>query len=179
MNLRKNIEYLEYLREREASVSIGASTARNMGPEGTIKVARKYLADLDLNRFLTNTQGEFNSELESATNEMMKRLPKGYRYWGSSRKFINIFLRGCCYNKYLYTHHNLKIIEPWLELPLDSHTVKGLKANTKRGELPRWLGVIHLTPEDSEIYQTRASKLAKSDGVNRVDLDIKFWRRMG
>lgn len=177
--MHKNIEYLKYLREREASISIGASTARNMGPTGTIEIARKYLSELDLNRFLTSTPDKFNNELNSATKEMMRKLPRGFRYWGSSRKFINIFLRGCCYNKYLCTHHNLRKIEPWLELPLDSHTVKGLKTDTKRGQLPRWLGVIHLTPDDSEKYQSYASKLAKNDGVKRVDLDIKFWRRMG
>jgi hypothetical protein len=150
-----------------------------MGPKGTIKTARKYLADLDLSRFLTDTRDEFNKELDAATNELMRKLPKGFRHWGSSRKFLNIFLRGCCYNKYLCTHHNLKKIESWLEVPLDSHTAKGLKAHAKRGELPKWRGVIHLTPKDSEIYQDFASKLAKTDGVNRVDLDVKFWRRVG
>lgn len=45
-----NGELLEALRRRTASASIGASTARNMG-KGTIAIARKYLAALELTDF--------------------------------------------------------------------------------------------------------------------------------
>ncbi len=170
-------EYLKYLCERQASTSIGASTARGMGPKGTIQKARKYLGSLDLKRFRKRSQGGFIQELEMATRELMKALPKGYRHWGSARKFINIFLRGCCYNKYLSAYNKLEKIEPWLEVPLDSHVAKGLKLHTSRGILPRWKGVIHLCKDESDKFQFFAANLANCDGVNRVDLDVKFWRR--
>lgn len=150
-----------------------------MGPKGTIQAARKYLASLDLKRFKKQDQAAFVEELEIATGELMNCLPKGYLQWGSARKFINIFLRGCCYNKYLSTHNSLETIEPWLEVPLDSNVAKGLKLHTARGGLPRWKGVIHLSKDESEKFQLFAANLAKHDGVNRVDLDVKFWRRVG
>jgi len=173
-----NFQYLIFLRERQASTSIGASTARRMGPKGTIQVARKYLETLELKRFKRRSQSDFLKELEKATRELMDSLPIGNRHWGSSRKFINIFLRGCCYNKYLSAHYKLEKIEPWLEVPLDSHVAKGLKSHTGRGCLPRWRGVIHLSKDESDKFQIFASKLANCEGVNRVDLDIKFWRRV-
>lgn len=171
-------EYIQFLRERQASTSVGASTARKMGPKGTIKAARNYLAKVKLSRFVKKTEAAFRKELDLATDELRASLPKDARRWGSSRKFLNIFLRGCTYNKYLCAHFNLQSIEPWLEVPLDSHVVKGLKQEGQRGDLPPWRGVIHLTPEQSYQYQFFASSISESEGVNRVDLDIKYWRRV-
>lgn len=150
-----------------------------MGPKGTIQAARVYLMTVKLSRFLKTSEAAFLRELNLATDELSASLPKAARKWGSARKFLNIFLRGCTYNKFLCSHFNLQSIEPWLEVPLDSHVVKGLKGIAAPRYLPRWKGVIHLTPEISEIYQTFASSVARMDGVNRVDLDIKFWRRVG
>jgi hypothetical protein len=172
-----NAEYIVYLRERQASTSIGASTARGMGPGGTIAVARGFLMGLDLLRFKRRTLEEFVEELDAATSELQATLPKGARNWGSARKFLNIFLRGCCYNKYLFAHYGLQKIEPWLEVPIDSYTAKRLKGLTRRGHLPRWRGVIHLTPSDSSEFQEFAWIPAALDRVNRVDLDVKYWRR--
>lgn len=174
-----NDDYLRYMRERQASTSVGASTARGMGPKGTVKAARDFLRELKLSRFLTKSEKVFRRELDLATDELRVSLPKDAQYWGSARKFLNIFLRGCSYNKYLCAHFKLQSIEPWLEVPLDSHVVKGLKSGTRRGALPRWTGVIHLTPELSDAFQSFASTIAMADGVNRVDLDIKYWRRVG
>ncbi|NJD34582.1 MAG: hypothetical protein FIA96_07075 [Betaproteobacteria bacterium] len=174
-----NAEYTQYLREYQASTSIGASTARGMGPKGTIKAARQFLMNLTLARFRKKSEAAFLRELEFATNQFSAALPKGARNWGSARKFLNIFLRGCLYNKYLCAHYKLSELEPWLEVPLDSHVAKRLKRIAGRGNLPRWPGVIHLTREDSLLFQDYASTVAQADGVNRVDLDVKFWRREG
>jgi hypothetical protein len=174
-----NPDYITYLRERQASTSIGASTARGMGPTGTIHAARQFLMGLRLERFHKKSEAAFSRELDLATMELSARLPHGARKWGSARKFLNIFLRGCSYNKYLSAHYKLHLLEPLLEVPLDSHVAKGLKEIAGRGILPRWLGVIHLTPEDSARFQCFATEVARADGVNRVDLDVKFWRRVG
>jgi len=138
-----------------------------------------FLMSLKLERFHKKSEAAFLRELEVATNQLSVRLPTGARKWGSARKFLNIFLRGCSYNKYLCSHYKLHLLEPWLEVPLDSHVAKGPKRIAGRGNLPRWPGVIHLTPEDSALYQNCASEAARVDGVNRVDLDVKFWRRVG
>ncbi len=171
-----NQEYLQRLRKRQASTSIGASTARRMGPTGTIDAARAFLAEVPLDRFRTRTKAKFQEALEATTIELMAALPDSAQNWGSARKFLNIFLRGCAYNKYLCEHHNLGPIEPWLEVPLDSHVVKKLKAHAGRGKLPRWNGVIHLTPEESRLFQAHAAQVALSERVHPVDLDVKYWR---
>lgn len=173
-----NSEYIRYLKERQASTSVGASTARGMGPKGTIQIARMFLADLDLKRFQKKSKTALLKELEITTVLLSAALPKKARRWGSARKFLNIFLRGCVYNKYLCSYYKLNIVEPWLEVPLDSHVAKGLKKNAGRGKLPRWPGVINLTPYDSGKFQEFASVLAQADCVNRVDLDLRFWRRV-
>ncbi len=174
----QNTEYLEYLRERQASISVGASTARGMGPRGTIRAARTFLGELQLERFHKTSEAEFLAELDKATEELKIRLPNGARMWGSARKFLNIFLRGCAYNKYLCAHHRLQLIQAWLEVPLDSHVAKGLEQIAGRGQLPRWPGVIHLKSKDSALFQGFAAEVARIDGVNKVDLDVKFWRRV-
>jgi len=169
--------YLLHLRERQASVSVGPSTARRMGPKGTIQAARAFLAKVQLERFQLKSEVAFIAELDRATKELMRSLPEEARKWGSARKFLNIFLRECAYNKYLSVHHKLHRIEAWLEVPLDSHVVKKLKKKAGRGALPRWDGVIHLTPEQGASFQAYAATVALEDGVNRVDLDVKYWRR--
>ncbi len=172
-----NNDYLKLLRKRVGSTSVGPSTARGMGPAGTIQAARKYLQGLNIRRFVKRNESAFRSELETATVELQKALPKEARNWGSARKFLNIFLRNCAYNKYICEQYQLEMIEPWLEVPIDSHVVKGLKEAGKRGELPRWRTVIGLTPSEHAAYQSFASVVAEREGVLRAHLDVKYWRR--
>ena len=172
-----NKNYLQLLQKRVGSTSVGASTARGMGPAGTIQAARKYLQGVHISRFVERNESAFRAELEAATLELQKALPKGARYWGSARKFLNIFLRSCAYNKYIREQYRLERIEAWLEVPIDSHVAKGLKGEGKRGALPRWRTVIRLTPSEHLAYQTFASAVAKQEGVLRVHLDVKYWRR--
>lgn len=174
---RMNLQYILYMRERQASTSVGASTARKMGPAGTVDAAREFLKSIDLHRFKKRSALEFRKELDLTTEELRRALPQKARYWGSARKFLNIFLRGCCYNKYLCGHYGLGRIEPWLEVPLDKYTALALKRKAGRGKLPPWSGVIRLTPPVSELFQRFAAEAARGERVNRVDLDIKYWRR--
>ncbi|HEY9707785.1 MAG TPA: hypothetical protein V6D48_06230, partial [Oculatellaceae cyanobacterium] len=121
-----NDEYIALLQRRIASTSVGPSTARGMGPRGTIKAARQFLADLDLRRLRKRSQSSFAAVLDSMTDELIAALPRKSQHWGSARKFLNIFLRGVIYNRYLCDHYSLYRLEPWLEIPLDSHVAKGL-----------------------------------------------------
>ena len=101
-----------------------------MGPKGTIEVARQYLASLDLQRFSVKTEREFRVVLNRTTRAYLTKLPAEGRHWGAARKFLNIFLRGVVYDRFLCEEYDLYRIEPWLEVPLDSHVAKGLKAES-------------------------------------------------
>jgi hypothetical protein len=81
------------------------------------------------------------------------------------------------YNADLRDHYELRRTRPWLEVPLDSHIAKGLRAEQPEGAaLPRWPGVKYLTPKVSTVFQKVASAVAKRRGVCRVDLDAHYWR---
>lgn len=82
-------DFTQTLRVRTASAAIGASTARRMGPAGTIAAARAFLANLDLTKFSSETPELFEQELDKATLDFIKAMPSGAQYWGSCRKFIN------------------------------------------------------------------------------------------
>ena len=131
-----NAELISQLRRREASTAVGPSTARGMGPKGTISAAREYLASLDLTKFRVASEKEFRSVLNRATNRLQNQLPRSAKHWGAARKFLNIFLRNVVYNRYLRKYYRLSHLEPWLELPLDSHVAKGLRDEKGGSSLP-------------------------------------------
>jgi hypothetical protein len=174
-----NKELLDLLHRRIAGTSVGASTARGMSPRGTIAAARNYLAGLDLSRFSVQSEKEFRGLLNRATRAYVKKLPVGAQCWGPARKFLNIFLRGVVYNKYLCAAYELGQIEPWLEVPLDSHVAKGLKGEDGGNKLPRWQTVVGLDADTRRRYQLFASQVAAKRGVCRIHLDLLYWRRQG
>ena len=147
-----------------------------MGPRGTVQAAREYLQSVDLRRFRVRSERAFQRELDKATDELRQSLPRKARHFGSSRKFLTIFLRGCFYNRYLCENYKLQVLEPWLEVPLDSQVGKGLRKCAPNGNVPRWKTVVGLTPQQNTTFQSCAAALAASEGVSRVHLDLKFWR---
>jgi len=172
-----NQEILDLLHRRIAGTSVGASTARRMGPKGAIAAARSYLAGLDISRFSVSSEEEFQAVLNRATRAHVKKLPTGAQYWGPARKFMNIFLRNLLYNKYLCAAYQLSHIEPWLEVPLDSHVAKGLRGENGGKQLPRWKTVIGLDARTNSKYQRFATNVAAEKGIYRVHLDLLYWRR--
>lgn len=172
-----NKEILNLLHRRIASTSVGSSTARGMGPKGTIAAARAYLAALDLSRFSVRSEEEFRIVLNCATRTYVEKLPTGAQYWGTARKFLNIFLRGVVYNKYLCAAYKLSAIERWLELPLDSHVAEGLRGENGGKALPRWRTVIGLDARTNTRYQQFASEVAAEKEIYRIHLDLLYWRR--
>jgi hypothetical protein len=171
-----NNELINALRRREASTSVGPSTARNMGPKGTIRAAREYLASLKLEHFAKKTEREFQAVLDRATSQFLRHLPRGARHWGAARKFLNIFLRGAVYNRFLCERYDLYRIERWLELPLDSHVANGLRREKGGHELPRWKTVIGLDKDMNQQYQEFAARVARRRKTYRVHLDVLYWR---
>jgi hypothetical protein len=171
----KRAEVICAMQVRCARVAVGASTVRGQGAPGIVKEAREFLAVLALARFGTSSPARFRRQLDHSTQDLMHEFPKPARSWGLARKVLNIFLRDALYTVYLRNEFRLDRAEALLELPLDSKTVGHLRREVGRGQLPRWSGVKHLTPSDSEVFQKRAAIRAAFRRVERVHLDAIWW----
>ena len=171
-----NSEFLKLLARKNARTTVGPSAARGMGPKGTIASACVFLEGYDLRKIKAGSDEAFQLKLDQATIDLMRSLPRGARHWGSARKFFNLFLRSALYDKYICQHYGLDILEPWMELPLDSHVAKGLKSEPEGASLPRWHTVVGLLPEASLAFQRVASEVAKRKKTHRVHLDLLYWR---
>jgi len=163
----------EWIRHHVAISTIGPSAGRGMMNKGEIKGVRKFLDTLDIKHFSTPRRFQFS--LDVATKSLARRLPRGG--WGAARKFINLFLRAATYNFYLRQRYKLDRIESLLELPLDRFAEEGLRSEPEGKTLPRWRGVVRLTPESSAHYQAIAAQVATRSRMCRVHLDMLYWRR--
>ena len=165
----------ELIRHHYAISAVGPSVSRNMIRKGDIECIRDFLDRLKLKRF--NDPATFRRALDRATTSLAKLLPKDR--WGAARKFLNIYLRNVTYNHYLRRAYRLERVEHLLELPMDSFAAKQLRKRREGSALPRWKGVIHLTPEASAAYQDAAARVADRASIYRVHLDVIFWRAPG
>jgi hypothetical protein len=166
------MNFIERVQWFEASISIGASTARGMRG-GTVAAGRKFLRHLNLRKLPTEERA-FQRHLEAKTNELSDELP--CKSWGAARKFLNIFLRGALYNRFLCKEFGLVSLERFLEVPLDKSVANGLRAE-KGGEcLPAFHTIIRLAREESAQYQEFALQVAKEKRCKRVHLDLWYWR---
>jgi hypothetical protein len=163
----------DHIRHHLAISAVGPSAGRRMMRKGDIKGVRKFLDKLDIKQFSRRTK--FRSSLDLATKSLARHLPPSR--WGAARKFINLFLRTATYNFYLRKKYKLNRVESLLELPLDSFTAEGLRDEPEGNLLPRWKGVIYLTPNLSADYQIVAARVAAKKKMHRVHLDMLYWRR--
>lgn len=175
MDELRSDNFLLIIKEYTAVVTIGASTLRNQGGVGVIDCAREFLIGLDLHRFVAREQSIFDDILDEETDRLLSQFPVEGRPWGTSRKAINLFMREVLYNRYLCEEFSFHKIEKWLEVPLDSAVVNGLKKRFAKRALPVWPGLKHLTKDVSEIYQAHAQTLANQIGFPRVHLDPLLW----
>jgi len=167
-------KFIKLVQDREASISIGASTARGMG-KGTVKAARDFLRKLNLSSFVTKSEKDFRRRLDASTNALRERLPR--KSWGAARKFLNIFLRGAFYNRFLCEHYGLQVLEEFLEVPLDKSVAEGLRREQSGGtSLPRWKTIIRLRQDRSDKYQECARQVSLGEKLARVHLDLLYWR---
>jgi len=162
--------------QRFRAEEIPANAIRNQGAPGVLRAVRAFLRRLSLARFRTRTRPEFEAHLDAVTERLRRRLPADAQHWGAARKALNLFLRDCAYDHHLRTHYGLATVEPWLEVPLDSYVAGALRAARRGRLLPQWPGLKGLTPEDSSRYQEAAQRLAERKGINRVHLDLYWWR---
>lgn len=164
------------MQKRLGRTAVGPSTARGMGPKGTIAAARGFLQELDLRRFNVKTAAGYRRRLDEVTLELQARLPRTAQHWGAARKFLNIFLRNCSYNRFMSEAYDLARLEAWMEVPLDSHVAKGIKRDLHADDtVPRWGTVIRLSPSESDLWQAAARKIAVQEGIASVHLDVRYW----
>lgn len=165
------------LQRNIASRSIGASTVRGMGPKGTAAAARIYLTKLNLTNIHGLSEKQFMNWLNKNTEDFQSELPPGGGWWGSARKYLNIFLRHVNYNRFLCDAFDLSHIESFLEVPLDSQVAKALRKEHGGSALPRWKTVKGLDWKTNKLYQDFASEIAAGKRLSRVHLDVLYWRR--
>lgn len=182
---RKGDEYNEYfislIKRKVAQTSITSSALRNQGSKGIINIARNYFEnEIDLEEFKESLYSKnFNEYLDDRTEDLLEKFPENGKSWGAARKGLNLFFRDVVYNYYLreflkfgdeVTAHLKK-----LEIPLDNDVAKALiKENPS---LEKWNSIKHLTAEVSQKYQFTAGRIAEEKGIDRVHLDLEYWRK--
>src|SRR4051812_35849283 len=115
-------DLLNAIRIRAVRVAITSFSMRGQGPPGTIDSIRACLVGMSLQAFAVPDGPEFRTQLDRATKEVQRALPKEARRWGTARKALNIYLRDAMYCVYLDEAVHLRRAEKLLELPLDSLT---------------------------------------------------------
>ncbi|MCL9841445.1 hypothetical protein PP715_19090 [Ralstonia solanacearum] len=174
-------ETLDCIRRRMAHSAVGPSTIRGMAPAGTIGLVREFLGGYNLGQLKRWTQRTYTARLDEMTAALLVHLRASGKEqalgWGGCRKCVNIFLRNAMYNRYLAEKYQLDRLEPWMEVPLDSHVAAGLRKEEGISDTPRWETVIGLTREASEGWQGIASVAAAGKGIHRVHLDVHYWRQ--
>ena len=166
------------LQRNIAERAIGASTLRNQGASGVIQAARDYCATkikfAELSRY---NKDRFDRFLEKHTKKLIVSLPEGAQHWGTARKALNIFLRDALYNKYFSRQYNLSRCGAYFELPLDEDVANGLREELSATmKLPKWKNIKGLSCDVSAAYQEAALLVAKKNGIDRVHLDLIYWR---
>lgn len=167
-----------------AKRALPSSAMRSQG-EGTLGEVREYCQDLDLGTFEVTSERLFLVELDQATEDLSGRLcPKN---WGAARKALNLFLRDVMYDACLPVHHKLEgSLLCWLELPLDSRSVRFIKSEGKAIAKQDGTCKLPLAPKgkftirdlvkpQSNQLQKYASVVASHKGYKRVELDEEAW----
>jgi hypothetical protein len=173
---RRRHSLVHMIQHYVAIDAVGTSAMRSQG-RGVLHVMQEHLVPLSL-RGIPKTRRGFGRWLDSQTEAALVALEglAPERPWGTARKALNLFLRGCLYNHYLRKNYGLARTEPWLEIPLDGVVARALKKLAGRGKLPVWHGLKRLRPEQSARFQEFAAKHARTVGLPaRVFLDHDLW----
>jgi hypothetical protein len=162
--MRKDQQFLRELQRYVAITTVGPSALRNQGTTGVIQAAQDHLSSLNLHTVRTASETAFLRWLDQETEQLRRALPKGAQNWGAARKALNLFLRDVCYNRFLCRGNRIAaLLKRWSQEMGDNR------------DLPRWPGLIKLTPDTSRRFQNVARKLARSQGISRVHLDMRLW----
>jgi hypothetical protein len=169
------IQLIQLIKGFVAETSIGPSALRGQGASGVIAAARQFVKDLDLGSIPSNDGTSYKRWLDRQTNLMLRTFPAKARNWGAARKALNLFLRDAYYNQFLNRTYHIGLSARHFEIILDSIVARRLRLLDVTGVLPRWAGLKHVTPADSTIFQQFAIRIAKSQKVHPVHLDVLLW----
>lgn len=187
--MKSNI--IDKIQERVANACIGNSTLRNQGAKGVAEKTRKFLKDINLNKFskIKNSKG-FNNKLNTLTSQLKNKLPKDAKNWGTARKALNVFLLEVTFNIKLSKKYKLEKIIDFLEVPLDSYVYNGLKKEFESKKIKTYLkkfpsrpGIKNLKKPVSDKLQRFALEVAKhkqkklQEKFPRAYLDLFYWKR--
>ena len=161
-------------------MAVTSSSARGQ-PSGTIDLAHKFLGALQLGILneIKNKE-EFISILDGWTRQLAALIPS--RSFGAARKLINLFLFLCARDHGLRSSYGFGSLDSWLEIAVDGHVAKGLKAfagcrlHGKGDKLP-WSGITKLRSDMNVDFQRVATELASELKIHRVEVDLVLWRR--
>ncbi len=166
-----------------AEVGITQSAVRGERKRGLRKAVIDFLSDeLQLSDFAN--PGQFSAVLDRETMRLIDfwlRRDLRRMSWGTARKCLNILLRDATYNCYTRGRYGLEAVEPLLEIPLDNYVKKGIERDMRRliaplPRLPKFEGIVNLTREQHESYQTAAERIARQEyHTHRVHLDLFYF----
>ncbi len=167
-------ELLSKIKGFVAEDAVGVTALRGQ-VSGTRKAVLAFLNVIVLSQIPNSDGATFEHWLDDQTERLRQTLPDPKKPWGVARKALNLFLRSCVYNHYLREANDLDVLEPLLEVPLDSVVGKGLR-NESGGALPPWGTLKTLKSEVSRLFQEHATRLAIERGLPaRVFLDNYLW----
>jgi hypothetical protein len=166
-------EFLTVVQRFTAVQAVGPSAVRGQ-PKDTLKAIQKYLGRLRLEPLADMDCRGYARWLDMHTMQLQTR--RREMAWGIARKAINLFMRSCLYNTYLSKKFHLARVQRYMEIPLDSAVVHGLKKKAGRGKLPQWPRLIRLKSGASQQFQDYAKEHAQHVGLpGRVFLDNYLW----
>lgn len=171
-----DVNYAQRLQRHVAQLAANGSSLRNQGAPGVVTAARRWLAGMNLLRLPREGCEEFTRRLDAETERLVGSFPARAQNWGAARKVLNLFLRDCLYNFYLRDWYGLAVLESFFEVPLDSYVAEALHRTPRGEDLPEWRGVKYVSREENALYQEIASEEAEELGIERVHLDLKYWR---
>jgi hypothetical protein len=174
-------EFLKVIHRKVAQTSVGPSAIRNQGASGLVSICREYFEEsIELNQFSEKLKTDnYLAYLDQLTSDLLDRFPPSGKSWGAARKGLNLFFRDVVYNQYLSEHFNIskEIVDlNKLEVPLDKDVGTGLNLEYK--DLSNWKTIKDLNAQQSKCFQDKALILAEKEGIARVHLDLKFWRKV-
>jgi hypothetical protein len=169
-------KFIRLVHNRVAELAIGPSALRNQGDKHVVSKARSFLKSLEISKFAPSSESRFLQQLDLKTKSLMKRLPKRARHFGAARKALNLFLRDVLYNTYLRRYYHFEKATEFLEVPLDSYVVKGIRGDNGNVPPGKWKNIKSLDPIVSECYQSVTKRIANKKGIARLHLDNQYWR---
>ncbi len=156
------------MRRRVGRTAVGPTTLRNMAcTKGKRSELLHFFQETKLPDF---SNGDYLGHLDQLTVRLQRELEFDF---GPARKALNLFIRDLFYFNITREFFGLLKCEEFLECPLDSYTMKGIKNDAKLEiDVPT---VSRLTRQQSVKFQQAAADIAIKRGTCRVHLDLIYW----